>query len=88
MGEIGIAGTDGYSYNLCSGSRYSKLTTLLVNFLLKFQMLISQICQYFLFKKLEKLLQCKSSSHCFNRIFQCIWLSKYFSVFGYKVLKH
>ena len=38
----------------------SKLMTPLVNVSLKFQMLISNICQYFLLKKCEKLLQCKS----------------------------
>ena len=34
----------------------SKLTTSLVNVSLNFQKLISQICQYFLLKKCEKLL--------------------------------
>ena len=34
--------------------------TSLVNEKLKFQMLIPQICQYFLLKECEKLLQCKS----------------------------
>ena len=48
----------------------SKLTTLLVKVLLKFQMLISQIGQYFLLKKFEKLLQCKSFSHFFNKKYQ------------------
>ena len=43
----------------------SKLTTSLVNETLKFQLFISQICQYFLLKKCEKLLQCKSFSHFF-----------------------
>ena len=62
-----------------SGPGFSKLTTPLVNVLLKFQMLISQIHQYFLLKKCEKLLQCKSFSHFCN---------KNFSVFGYKVIKH
>ena len=57
----------------------SELTTSLVNVFLKFQTLISQICQYFLLKKCEKLLQCKSFSHFFN---------KNFSVFSYKVVKH
>ena len=57
-----------------SGSSCSKLTTSLVNETLKFQTLISQICQYFLLKKCEKLLQCKSFSHFFNRKYQCIWL--------------
>ena len=44
----------------------------------KFQMLISEICQYFLLKKCEKL-WCKTS---------LIISTKYFSVFGYKVVKH
>ena len=59
----------------------SKLTTSLVNVLLKLQTLISNICQYFLLKKYEKLLQCKSLSHFFNN-------KKKISVFGYKVIKH
>ena len=62
-----------------SGPGCSKLTISLVNVSLKFQMLISEICQYFLLKKMEKLLQCKSFSHFFN---------KNISVFGYKVVKH
>ena len=62
-----------------SGPGCSKLTTSLVNVLLKFQMLISNICQYFLLKKCEKLLQCKSFSHFFN---------KNISVFGYIAVKH
>ena len=49
---------------------------LLVYVLLKFQMLISQICQYFLSKKLES---AKASFIFFN---------KNVSVFGYKVVKH
>ena len=53
---------------------YSKLTMSLVNVLLKFQTLISQIRQYFLLKKCEKLLHCKSISHFCNKKFQCIWL--------------
>ena len=58
----------------------SKLTMSLVFVSLKFQTLKSQICQYFFFlKKCEKLLQCKSFSHFFN---------KNISVFGYKVVKH
>ena len=57
-----------------SGPGCSKLTTSLVNDSLKFQTLISQICQYFLLKKCEKLLQCKSFSHFFNKKIQCIWL--------------
>ena len=52
----------------------SKLTMSLVNISLEFQTLISQLCQNFLSKKCEKLLQCKSFSHFFNKKFQCIWL--------------
>ena len=62
-----------------SGVGCSKLTTSLVNVSLKFQMLISQRCQYFLLEKCEKLLQCKSFSHFFN---------KNITVFCYKVVKH
>ena len=51
----------------------------LVNVSLKFQTLISEIRQYFLLKKCEQLLHCKSFSHIFN---------KNVSVFGYKVVKH
>ena len=43
------------------------------------QMLISQICQYFLLKKCEKLLQCKSFSH---------FSTKNICEFGNKVVKH
>ena len=57
----------------------SKLATSLVNVSLKFQTSISQICQIFFWKKREKLLQCESFSHFFN---------KNISVFGYKALKH
>ena len=56
-----------------SGPGCSKLTTSLVNVSLNFQKLISQICQYFLLKKCEKLLQCKSFSHFFKKKYQCIW---------------
>ena len=57
------------------GPGCSKLTMSLVNIsLLEFQTLISQLCQKFLSKKCEKLLQCKSFSHFFNKKFQCIWL--------------
>ena len=57
-----------------SGPGFSKLTMSLVNVSLKFQKLISQICQYFLLQKCEKLLQCKSFSHFFNKKYQCISL--------------
>ena len=52
----------------------SKLMTSLVNVSFKFQTLISKICQYFLLKKCEKLLHCKSFSHFFNKKYQCFWL--------------
>ena len=67
------------AYQCKSGPGCSKLTTSLVNEPLNFQTLISQICQYFFMKNCEKLLQCKSFSHFFN---------KNISVFGYKVVKH
>ena len=57
-----------------SGPGCSKLTTSLVNVSLKFQTLISEICHYFLLKKCEKLLQCKSFSHFFNKKYECFWL--------------
>ena len=60
-----------------SGPGCSKLTTSLVNTSLKFQTLISQIRQYFLLKKCEKLAK---ASHIFS--------TKNISVFGYKVVKH
>ena len=44
------------------GPGCSKLTTSLVNVSLKFQTLISQIRQYFLLKKCEKLLQCSAKA--------------------------
>ena len=62
------------SSNEANRARLLKLTTSLVEGSLKFKMLLSQICQYFLMKKFEKLLQCKSFSHFFN---------KNISVFGY-----
>ena len=62
-----------------SGPSCSKLTTSLVNVSLKFQMLISEMCQYFLLKKCVKLLQCKSFSH---------FSTKNISIFSNKVVKH
>ena len=57
-----------FIHTLChSGPGCSKLTMSLVNVSLKFQTLISQICQYCLLKKCEKLLQCKSFSHFFQQ---------------------
>ena len=65
-----------------SGPGCSKLTTSLVNDSLKFQTLISQICQYFLLKKCKKLLQLCSAKA------SLIFSTKNVSVFGYKVVKH
>ena len=61
-----------------TGPGCSKLTTSLINVLLKFQMLISEIYQYVLLEKCKKLLQCKSFFHFFNKII---------SVFDYTVIK-
>ena len=58
-----------YTIWLCSN-----LTTSLVNVSLEFRALISNISQYLLLKKCEKLLQCKSFSYFFNKKYQCIWL--------------
>ena len=59
--------------NKTPGPGCSKLTTSLVNVSLKFQTLIYEMCHYFLLKKCEKLLHCKSFSHFFNKKFQYIW---------------
>ena len=59
-----------------SGPGCSKLKTSFVKVSLKFQTLISDICQYFLLKKCEKLLQ----------LLSFFFLKK--SVFGYKVVIH
>ena len=67
------------AYIVQSGPGCSQLMMPLVNILLKFQMLIFEIFQYFLLKKCEKLLHCKSFSHFFN---------KTISVFGNQVVKH
>ena len=61
-------------WNMSPGSSCSKLTTSLVNVSLKIQILISEMRQNFLLKKCEKLLQCKSFCHFFNKKYQCIWL--------------
>ena len=58
-----------------------KLMMSLVNVLLNFQKLISQICQYFLLKKCEKLLHCNAKA-------SLIFSTKNFSVCGYKVVKY
>ena len=66
-----------------AGPGCSKLTRLLVNEILKFQTLISLICQYFLWKKCEKLLLCKSFSHFFNqkceKLLHCNSFSHFFN---------
>ena len=62
-----------------SGPGCSKLTMSLVNVSLKFQMLVSQICQYFLLKNVRSFCTAKAS---------LIFSTKNISVFGYKVVKH
>ena len=62
-----------------SGPGYSKLTTLLVNVSLKFQMHISEICQYFLLKNVRNF---------FNGKLLSFFSAKNISVFGYEVIKH
>ena len=57
-----------------SGPGCSKLTTSLVNVSLNFQKLISQICQYFLLKKCERLLHSLIFS---TKKFLCIWLQSH-----------
>ena len=49
------------------GPGCAKLTMSIVNVSLNFQKLISHICQYFLLRKCEKLLQCKSFSNVFKQ---------------------
>ena len=66
-----------YIFFRTPGPSCSKLTTSLVNIPLKFQTLISHVCQYFLLKKCEKLLH-------FSKFFKI----KNISVFGYKVVIH
>ena len=62
-----------------SGPNCSKLTTSLVNVMLKFQMLVSEICQYFLLKNVRSFCSAKAS---------LIFSTKNISVFHYKVVKH
>ena len=71
--------TKSFEKSYCSGPGCSKLTTSLVNDLLKFQTLISQICHYFLLKKVKSFCSAKAS---------LIISTKNFSVFGYEVVKH
>ena len=78
MSMTGVAAPESVCIHLAPCS-CSKLMMLLVNVSLKFQTLISEICQYFLLKKCVKLLKCKSFSH---------FSTKNISAFGYKVVKH
>ena len=66
-------------YPTTSGPGCSKLTTSLVNVSLKFQMLISEICQYFCWKNVRSFCTAKAS---------LFFTTKNISVFGNKVLKH
>ena len=68
-----------FPYNLISGPGCSKLTTSLVNVSLKFQTLISNICQYFLLQNVRSFCSAKAS---------LIFSTKNISVFGYIAVKH
>ena len=65
-------GLEKFGSMLALWARLFKINDVVVNVSLKFQTLISDIRQYFLSKKCEKL----------------IFSTKNFSVFGYKVVKH
>ena len=80
MQSTGFGVTELVQYHKNPGPGCSKLTTSLVNVSLNFQKLMSQICQYFLLEKCEKLLQCSAKA-------SFIFSTKNFSVFGYKVVK-
>ena len=64
MGEVPICLPECQPGPVCS-----KQMTSLVNVLLKFQTLISQICQYFLLKKCEKLIFSTKNICLFSYIF-------------------
>ena len=68
-----------YQWTWITGPGCSKLKTSLVNVSLKFQTLISQICQYFLLENVKIFCSAKAS---------LIFSRKNFSVFGYEVVKH
>ena len=68
--------------DMCLISSCSKLTTLVVKVSLKFQMLISNIHQYFL-KNVRSYCSAKASLIKLLTFFQ-----QKISVFGYKVVKH
>ena len=70
-----LVSVDGYmnlQVNSSPGPICSKPTMSLVN-VSNFKCFKNiSICRYFLLKKCEKLLQCKSFSHLFNKIYLCI----------------
>ena len=61
-------------YGMDIGPGCSKLTTSLVNVLLKIQTLTSPICQYFLLKKNVRSFCSAKASLIFSTKNQCIWL--------------
>ena len=69
-------------------SSCSKLPTSLVNVSLNFQKLISQIYQYFLLKKCEKLSHCTAKASLIFSTNNNNNNKKKISVFCYKVVKH
>ena len=68
-----------YCGKYCSGPGCSKLTTSLVNVSLKFQSLISNICQYILLKNVRSFCSAKASPN---------FSIKNINGFGYKFVKH
>ena len=68
-----------HAYSKLSGPGCSKLTTSLGNETLKFQTLISQICQYYLLENVRSFCTAKASP---------IFSTKNTNVLGYKVVKH
>ena len=68
-----------FNHFLRPGAGCSKLTMSLVNETLKFQALISEICQYFLLKNVKSFGNAKAF---------LVFSTKNISVFIYKVVKH
>ena len=66
----------GFDLSSNTGHGCSKLTTSLVNILLKFQTLMSNIRQYFCWKNERSFCTAKASLIFFNKKCQCIWLQR------------
>ena len=74
MNNVAYEYYEAFGANKSSGPGGSKLTTSLVNVLLKFQKLISENCQNFLLKNVRSFCSAKAS---------LIFSTKTFSIFGY-----